>query len=179
MFINKFLEYENEKRILRDRSSNENKIVRERLRPSELFFYQRTLSMISKITSKIGENTGWEYYHGSFLLPSDFSYQSGEIHFLINRVSPQSISLDDLNDRELAFVSENHAILRRLAKLERKRDSFVQLANPNVIPMEQVESHHKGILDQAFLDDWVLEEAKRFFQKYRAVGVTRLVSLLN
>ena len=179
MFINKFLEYENEKRILRDRSSNENKIVRERLRPSELFFYQRTLSMISKITSKIGENTGWEYYHGSFLLPSDFSYQSGEIHFLINRVSPQSISLDDLNDRELAFVSENQAILRRLAKLERKRDSFVQLANPNVIPMEQVESHHKGILDQAFLDDWVCEEAKRFFQKYRAVGVTRLVSLLN
>ena len=45
--------------------------------------------------------------------------------------------------------------------------------------MEQVESHHKGILDQAFLDDWVCEEAKRFFQKYRAVGVTRLVSLLN
>lgn len=181
----KLLDFEREKQEIKEKHYRERRLINNSLSGFDKIRYDKIQEMIYKITYKIEKDTGWEYTDRSFILPSDFTYSNGDIDFTINNVSSTDLGYlpkIDMNDREYAFLEQNSKLLKRLGKLENKRDFYLNKAreiNPNMVFMTSTKSTKSKNLDALFMQRWLEEESNRFISKYHEDGIKRLIKILN
>ena len=184
MFINSLVEYTRKKDLMREKSSYDRRVTYDSLGFFDKKIFARNQDLIYKIVDKIESSTGWEYTTHGFVCPSSFTYVGGDIRFHVNEVSSDFDGYsyqEGMNDRELAFLSQNQALLKRLHALEQKRDSYISKCTDqsSVVYMDQYRSKKKRNLDDIYLSSWLEGEASQFVRTYGIHGVDRLLSLLN
>lgn len=178
MFTDSITDYEIKKYKKLDLDGKRRMTVNKGLGKIDRLMLSRIQTLISKITTEIEKESGWEYFMSEFTYLSDFNLYDGDIKFTENKV-PVNFYVPELNDRELAFVLKYKHLLTRLQTLEQKRKYYYSKGMSKELDIPYEEPKRKSLLDESFIRGWTEKEATKFTKAFGNKGVERLVDNLN